>query len=289
MGGSRMFIQEGSDVRISDLIKGVIISSGNDASVALAEHIAGSEEAFADLMNQHADRLDMTDSNFTNSTGWPDENQYTSALDMAKLSRALIKRYPENYALYRERSFTYNDITQRNRNLLLWRDDTVDGIKTGHTRDSGYSLVASAERDGMRLISVVMGADSEQARARQSHNLLNYGFRFFETYRAYDAGEKLASLRVWMGAENEVNLGAAEDLVLTIPQDSHDQLEAEMSLDSRVRAPISAGDELGRVTIRHRDDVLLEKPLVALSDVERGGIFRRLWHSIRLFFEGLFS
>lgn len=289
MGGSRMFIQEGSQVSIEDLIKGVIISSGNDASVALAEHIAGSEEAFADLMNQHARRLGMENSNFTNSTGWPDEDQYTSARDMAILSRALIREHPENYSLYREKSFTYNDITQRNRNLLLWRDESVDGIKTGHTRESGYSLVSSAERDGMRLISVVMGTNSEQARARESQSLLNYGFRFFETYKAYDAGESLTPLRVWMGADNEVNLGASEDLVVTIPKDSHENLSAEMSLDSRVRAPVQAGDELGAVTISLNGDVLLEKPLVALSDVERGGIFRRLIDRIALFFRGLFS
>lgn len=289
MGGSRMFIQEGNQVSVEDLIKGVIISSGNDASVALAEHIAGSEEAFADLMNQHARRLGMENSSFANSTGWPDPDQYTSARDMAILSRALIREHPENYSLYREKSFTYNDITQRNRNLLLWRDESVDGIKTGHTRESGYSLVSSAERDGMRLISVVMGANSEQARARESQSLLNYGFRFFETYKAYDAGESLTPLRVWMGTDNEVNLGASEDLVVTIPKDSHEKLSAEMSLDSRVRAPVRAGDELGMVTISLNGDTLLEKPLVALSDVERGGIFRRLIDSIVLFFRGLFS
>ena len=289
MGGSRMFIRENTQVSIEELIKGVIIQSGNDAAVALAEHIAGSEDAFVDLMNQHARRLGMTNTTFRNATGWPAEGQHSTARDMAILSRALIHDFPDNYALYREKSYTYNNITQQNRNLLLWRDPTVDGIKTGYTSESGFCLVASAERDGQRLISVVMGTSSEQARARESQKLLNYGFRFFETYHAYDAGEVLAPLRVWMGRENEVNLGPAQALVLTIPRDSQDKLQAEMTLDREVRAPIKAGDHLGTVTIRLDEKVLLEAPLTALSDVERAGIFKRLWHSITMFFRGLIS
>ncbi|MCH8543980.1 MAG: D-alanyl-D-alanine carboxypeptidase [Alcanivorax sp.] len=288
MGGSRMFVREGTQVSVEDLIKGIIIQSGNDAAVAIAEHIAGSESAFADLMNQHARRLGMDNSHFTNSTGWPDENMYSSARDMAKLSLSLINDYPENYVLYREKSFTYNNITQQNRNLLLWRDPSVDGIKTGHTEAAGYCLVASAERDGMRLISVVMGTSSEQARARETQKLLNYGFRFFETYAAYEAGEALTPSRVWMGKTGDIELGLADDMVLTIPRGSHERLNAEMTVNSDIRAPIERGQRLGTVTISLDDEVLLEQPLVALADVERAGIFKRFWHSIVLFFTGLF-
>lgn len=286
MGGSRMFIREGTQVSIEKLLKGVIIQSGNDAAVALAEHIAGSEDAFADLMNQHAQRLGMSNSHFANATGWPDPDQYTSARDMALLSRALIRDYPENYALYREKTYTYNNISQRNRNLLLWRDDTVDGIKTGHTNEAGYCLVASAERDGMRLISVVMGTESEAARARETQQLLNYGFRFFETYNAYQAGEALSTARVWKGQADEVRLGLADDIALTIPRGSHDKLEASMSLQPDVSAPIKAGDILGQVIVTLDGETLLEQPLVALSDVQPGGLFKRLWHSVLLFFRG---
>ncbi|WP_111655885.1 D-alanyl-D-alanine carboxypeptidase family protein [Isoalcanivorax indicus] len=288
MGGSRMFVREGTQVSVEDLIKGIIIQSGNDAAVAIAEHIAGSESAFADLMNQHARRLGMTNSYFTNATGWPDEAMYTSARDMAILARALINDYPENYELYREKSFTYNNITQQNRNLLLWRDPSVDGIKTGHTEAAGYCLVSSAERDGMRLIAVVMGTSSEQARARETQKLLTYGFRFFETYEAYAAGEVLMPARVWMGKQSEVNLGLADDMTLTIPRGAHDRLDASMSLRSDLRAPVAAGQQVGTVTISLDDEVLLEQPLVALADVERAGIFRRLWHHLVLFFKGLF-
>ena len=288
MGGSRMFIRENTQVSIEELIKGVIIQSGNDAAVALAEHIAGSEDAFVDLMNQHARRLGMNNTRFQNATGWPAENQYSTARDMALLAQALIREHPDNYALYREKSYTYNNITQQNRNLLLWRDDSVDGLKTGHTNEAGYCLVASAKRDNTRLISVVMGTSSEQARARESQKLLNYGFRFFETYNAYDAGENLTPVRVWQGSSDEVNLGPDKDLVLTIPRGSHDKLNAEISLHSNVRAPINAGDTLGNVIISMNGETLLESPLVALSDVERGGFFKRIWHSVMLFFRGLF-
>ena len=288
MGGSRMFVREGTRVTVEDLIKGIIIQSGNDAAVAIAEHIAGSESAFADLMNQHAQRLGMDNSYFTNATGWPDEAMHTSARDMALLARALIVDYPENYELYREKSFTYNNITQQNRNLLLWRDPSVDGIKTGHTEAAGYCLVSSAERDGMRLIAVVMGTTSEQARARETQKLLTYGFRFFETYEAYEAGETLTPARVWMGKDSEVALGLAEDMILTVPRGSQDRLEASMTVGNDLRAPVEAGQRVGTVTISLDDQVLLEQSLVALNDVERGGIFRRMWHHLVLFFKGLF-
>lgn len=288
MGGSRMFLREGTEVSVEDLFRGIIIQSGNDASVALAEFIAGSEDAFADLMNQHASKLGMLDSQFKNSTGWPAENHYSSARDLAVLAQHIINDFPEHYEIYAEKSFTYNNITQQNRNLMLWKDSRVDGLKTGHTEAAGYCLVASAIDDGMRLITVVMGTDSEAARARETQKLITYGFRFFETYKAYSEGDTLTNVRVWMGQKNDLNIGPAEDLVLTIPRDSHDQLKAEMTVNPDVVAPIEQGQVLGTVIIRMDGEVLLEKPLVALNDVEEAGIFKRLWHYIMRFFSNLF-
>src|SRR5690606_9068833 len=227
--------------RSEDLLRGVVIQSGNDASVAIAEYIAGSEDAFADLMNQHASRMGLTDTHFVNATGWPADNHYSSAHDMAILAHHIIRDYPQHYGMYAEKSFTYNNITQQNRNLMLWRDDRVDGLKTGHTEEAGYCLVASAVDGDMRLISVVMGTDSEAARARETQKLMTYGFRFFETYKAYSEGDALTNVRVWMGTDNQLDLGPAEDLVLTIPRNSHDQLKAEMTVNPDVTAPISKG------------------------------------------------
>ncbi|MGB1220923.1 MAG: D-alanyl-D-alanine carboxypeptidase family protein [Alcanivoracaceae bacterium] len=288
MGGSKMFIREGTEVVLEDLLRGVIVQSGNDASVALAEYIAGSEDSFADLMNQHARRLGLSSSSFVNATGWPAENHYVTARDMAILARAIIVDFPELYKLYSEKSFEYNNITQQNRNLLLWRDDRVDGLKTGHTEEAGYCLVASGVDEDMRLVTVVMGTDSEQARARESQKLLTYGFRFYETYRAYDSGDKLADVKVWLGETDALRLGPADDLVLTIPRGSHEQLQAEMSVKPDIRAPIQEGESFGTVTISLDGEVLLEKPLVALESVAEGGFLSRLWDHIVLFFRGLF-
>lgn len=287
-GGSRMFIREGTSVSVEDLLKGIIIASGNDASVALAEHIAGSEESFADLMNRHADRLGMNTTRFRNATGLPADGHFSSARDMATLALAIINDFPEHYALYAEKSYTYNNITQQNRNLLLWRDASVDGLKTGHTDEAGYCLVASAKQGNQRLISVVMGANSEQARAVETQKLLTWGFRFFETYRAYSAGDVLSQVRVWMGQSNQLDIGPLTDLVMTIPRDSQKDLKAEMKVHPEIRAPIRKGDTLGNVVITLNDEVLLDRPLVALNDVEQAGFFKRLWHSIQLFFLGLF-
>lgn len=287
-GGSRMFIREGTQVSVRDLLKGIIIVSGNDASVAIAEHIAGSEDAFADLMNRHATRLGMNNSSFRNATGLPADGHYTTARDMATLARAIINDFPQHYHLHAEKSFTYNNITQQNRNLLLWRDPSVDGIKTGHTDEAGYCLVASAAQGNQRLISVVMGTASEQARAAETQKLLTWGFRFFQTYHAYKAGEVLSRVRVWMGRDDELEVGPAEDLVMTIPRDSQRDLKAEMAINPDIRAPVRQGDVLGHVTISLNDDVLMERPLVALKDVEEAGFFKRLWHRIRLFFMGIF-
>ena len=287
-GGSRMFIREGTSVSVEDLLKGIIIASGNDASVALAEHIAGSEESFADLMNRHADRLGMNTTRFRNATGLPADAHFSSARDMATLALAIINDFPEHYALYAEKSYTYNNITQQNRNLLLWRDASVDGLKTGHTEEAGYCLVASAKQANQRLISVVMGANSEQARAVETQKLLTWGFRFFETYHAYSAGDVLSQVRVWMGQSNQLDIGPLTDLVMTIPRDSQKDLKAEMKVHPDIRAPIRKGDTLGNVVITLNDEVLLDRPLVALNDVEQAGFFKRLWHSIQLFFRGLF-
>jgi D-alanyl-D-alanine carboxypeptidase (penicillin-binding protein 5/6) len=287
-GGSRMFIREGTRVNLHELLKGIIIVSGNDASVAIAEHIAGSEDAFADLMNRHAQRLNMTNSHFRNATGLPADGHYSSARDMALLALAIINDYPEHYPLYSEKSFTYNNITQQNRNLLLWRDDKVDGLKTGHTEEAGYCLVASGKQGEQRLISVVMGTSSEQARAVETQKLLTWGFRFFETYHAYNAGDALSEVQIWMGKEDKLAIGPVNDLVMTIPRNSQQRLKAEMKVNPEIRAPISKGETLGSVVVSLDGEVLLDRPLVALNDVEQAGLFKRLWHRIRLFFAGLF-
>jgi D-alanyl-D-alanine carboxypeptidase (penicillin-binding protein 5/6) len=287
--GSRMFIREGTQVPVRDLKRGIIIQSGNDASVAMAERIAGSEDAFADLMNQHALRLGMTSTNFMNATGLPNDNHYTTAKDLAKLTTALIRDFPADYKIYSEKYFTYNDIRQPNRNSLLWRDKTVDGVKTGHTEAAGYCLVASAQRDGMRLISVVMGAASEEARAIESQKLLTYGFRYFETVRLYDAGETLKTVRVWGGERNSVDLGVPEDIVITVPRGSRKNLEASMDLQKVVDAPFAVGSPFGMLKIMNGEALVKEVPLVANMAVDEAGFFGRLWDSITLFFTRLFS
>ncbi len=288
-GGSRMFIQEGTQVKVGDLLRGVIIQSGNDASVALAEHIAGSERAFADLMNQHAGLLGMDNSHFVNATGLPADDHYSSAEDLAKLAKALITRFPEHYAIYAQKYFTYNNIRQPNRNKLLWRDDSVDGIKTGHTDEAGFCLVASAQRDGMRLISVVMGTDSEEARARESQKLLSYGFRYYRTHQLYEAGQVLKDTKVWAGTRDQVRLGLTENLAVTVPRGKTDLLEASLELDKVIKAPVEVGQELGRVRVTMDGETVTSVPLVALESVQEGGLFKRIWHAIMLFFIGLIS
>ncbi len=288
-GGSKMFIKEGTKVVLEDLLKGVIIQSGNDASIALAEYVAGSEDAFADIMNQQASLLGMKNSSFYNATGLPHENHYSSAYDLALLALAIIKDYPEQYSLYKEKYFTYNNIRQPNRNRLLWRDKSVDGLKTGHTEEAGYCLVASAERNGMRLISVVMGTNSENARAKETQKLLNYGFRYFQTHELYKAGQSLASSKVWKGSIDEVQLGLTEDVVVTIPRGQKSELSAELKIDPVLEAPIATGSEYGRLIVTLEDEVVVDEPLVALEPVPEGGFFKRIWDAIKLFFIGLFS
>ena len=283
--GSRMFIEVNKQVSVEDLLKGMIVQSGNDASVALSEHVAGSEEAFANLMNDHAQRLGMTDSNFRNSTGLPDPQHYTTPRDIALVTQAMIREFPERYKMYSIREFTFNDIRQNNRNRLLWRDDAVDGVKTGHTDAAGYCLVASAKRDGMRLISVVMGTDSEKARIEESQSLLNYGFRFYETHRLYGAGDRLTRARVWFGAKEDVPLGLANDLYVTIPRRQYDQLDARTELKPTLRAPIETGQAVGEVVVELNGSPVTRQPLVALANVPEGGIWRSVVDNVLMLLE----
>jgi len=288
-GGSRTFVREGTQVTVENLLKGVIIQSGNDASVALAEFVAGSESAFVDIMNQQAQLLGMNNTHFENATGLPGPEHYSTAYDLALLARAIIEDYPENYPLYAVKSFTFNNIRQPNRNALLWRDDSVDGLKTGHTEEAGYCLVASAKRDKTRMIASVMGASSAQSRAQEVQKMLNYGFRYYETEQLFRAGQELVDSRVWGGSADQVSVGLAEDVYVTIPRGSRNQLNSVIDLDTVVKAPIQVGDELGRIKVSLEDEVLVDLPALALTEVSEGSFFKRLWDSIKLFFIQLFN
>ena len=285
--GSRMFIREGTQVKVSDLLKGIIIQSGNDASVAMAEHVAGSESAFADLMNQHAQLLGMQNSHFINATGLPAKDHYTSAVDLALLARAIINGFPDHYGTYSEKYFTYNKIRQPNRNKLLWRDKSVDGLKTGHTDAAGYCLVTSAKRKGMRLISVVMGTRSEESRAQESQKLLAYGFRYYESLELYKAGEVLNTAKVWAGLKDNIQLGTVEPVAITIPRGQSKALSVSLDLDKTITAPVAEGARYGSINISLNGETLLDSPVVALESVEPAGLVKRIWHSIVLFFLGL--
>ena len=283
--GSRMFIEVNKRVSVEDLLKGMSIQSGNDASGALAEHVAGSEDAFANLMNDHARRLGMRDTHFVNATGLPDPEHYTTPRDIALVTRAMIREFPEFYRMYSVREFTFNDIRQHNRNSLLWRDDSVDGVKTGHTEAAGYCLVSSAKRDGMRLVSVVMGTDSEKARAAESQALLNYGFRFYETHRLYGGGDRLTRTRVWMGDREEIALGLVSDLYVTIPRRQYDKLDARTEIQSQIQAPVTRGQELGEVVVELNGEPVTRQPLVALEEVAEGGIWRKAVDTVLMMLE----
>jgi D-alanyl-D-alanine carboxypeptidase (penicillin-binding protein 5/6) len=283
--GSRSFVEVNTRVAIEDLLKGVIVQSGNDATVALAEHIAGSEDAFAELMNNYARALNMNNSHFVNSTGLPHPEHYTSASDMAQLMRAIIRQFPEYYSYYSLREHTYNGITQPNRNRLLWRDPSVDGGKTGHTESAGYCLVTSAMRDDMRLISVVLGTRSEEARLQESAKLLNYGFRFFETRLVQAASQPVTSTRIWQGVSEHLELGIEQDLYVTIPRNSADKLETALEIIPSILAPVKQGDQLGRLEVRFNGEELTSRPLVAISDLEQGGFTRRLTDRVLMFFQ----
>ncbi len=284
MGGSKMFIREGRDVALIDLIKGVIIQSGNDASIAVSEYVAGSEDAFVDLMNQHTKRMGMDNTQFQNATGWPAKGHFSSAHDMAILAQAIINDHPEYYSLYKEKYFEFNKIRQPNRNKLLWRDPSVDGLKTGHTDEAGFCLTASAQRNGMRLIAVVMGTKSENARATETQKLLTYGFRYFETHRLYEAAASIKTLPVWYGEETQFDVGLADDLYITIARGAKEQLQVETLTNEFIEAPLKTGESQGTLTIQLNDKILAERPLVALSNVTEAGFFSRLWDGIKLFF-----
>lgn len=288
-GGSTMFLPINSQVKVDDLLHGIIIQSGNDASIALAEYIAGSEDAFADMMNETAEKLGMKNSHFMNATGLPHPEHYSSAHDMAILARAIINEDQQHYAIYSQKEFFWNNIKQGNRNLLLWRDSTVDGLKTGHTEEAGFCLVASAVRDGARMITSVFGTDSEKTRAAETQKLLTYGFRFFETQTFYKAGQELAQAQVWKGITRQVKAGLAQDLSLTLPKGQVKQLKASMVLEPQLVAPLKQGDVIGKVEVKLGEEVVHSADLIALEPVEEGGFFRRLWDSIRLFFYGMFN
>ncbi len=284
-GGSKMFIEVDKQVNIEDLIRGMIVQSGNDASITLAEHIGGSEEVFASMMNKVAADLGMDNSHFKNATGLPEEGHYVSAYDVALLGQALVRDFPDLYHIYSEKEFTYNGIKQHNRNTLLWRDPTVDGFKTGHTEAAGYCLATTSSRNGMRLINVVMGTESEKARADETQKMLNYGFRFFETHKLYPAGQKQAVAEVWKGAEEDVALGLAEDLFITIPKGSYEQLQAGVDVPGQLQAPIAQGQVLGQMSIKLGDTVVVERPVVALNTVAQGGWWTRMVDGMGLWFK----
>ncbi len=288
-GGSRMFIEPSMTPTVEELIRGMVIQSGNDASVALAEHVAGSEEAFAGLMNHYAVELGMTGTSFENSTGLPGEMHFTTARDIALLSAAIIREFPDYYAWYSEKEYTFNGIRQHNRNTLLWRDPAIDGLKTGHTEAAGFCLATSAMRDGMRLLSVVMGSASESTRASESQSLLNYGFRFFETVQLYQARTELASGRVWKGLTEQVSLGLAEPLFVTIPRGRYADLDANVEIQPELSAPLEEGQVVGKIVVKLGEDLVASRDLIALAGVEAAGFFGRTWDSLRMWTGGLFS
>ena len=288
-GSSLMWIEPGKDVSIEDLQRGIIISSGNDATVAVAEHLAGSEAVFTEMMNTHAEKLGMVDTYYVNSHGLPHPDHVTTARDLATLAKAMIKDHPEQYAIYKEREFTYNDIKQYNRNSLLAEDPTVDGLKTGHTQEAGYCLVASAERRDMRLITVVMGTRSTGARKNDTRSLLNYGFRFFETGTLFEAGQELDKPRIWKGQQDYVPVGILEETVLTLPRGKKKHLATSVEMQKDIEAPIAVGDELGTVIMSLDGETVYRGPVVALAAVEPGGFFARLWDMVLMWIASLFA
>lgn len=288
-GGSRTFLEVNSKATVQELLQGIIIQSGNDASVAIAEYLAGNEASFAELMNAHAQSLGMKNSHFVNATGLPDPNHYTTTKDLAILSRALIREFPESYVLYSQKEYTHNGITQQNRNRLLWRNEAVDGIKTGFTDSAGYCLVASAKKGPMRLLAIVMGAKGEEARTVETNKLLNYGFNFFETYRLYPALSPMKQTRIWMGKEKNLNLGLADDLYITIPKGSYKHLQANIEVSEELKAPTKLGQVVGKLKVQYHDRVLAERPVVALQDIERGSLLGRIYDYFHLNLELLWQ
>jgi D-alanyl-D-alanine carboxypeptidase (penicillin-binding protein 5/6) len=288
-GGSKMFIQEGKRVSVKDLLSGIIIQSGNDATIAMAEYVAGSEEGFVDFMNAYATDMGLSNSLFQNATGFSDPNHFTSAKDLSKLTRALIHNFPAHYAIYKEKEFTFGGIRQLNRNKLLWRDDSVDGVKTGHTDSAGFCLISSAKRNDMRLIAVVAGSASENERLTASQRLLEYGFRFYATQKLTAQNTKVTSAKVWGGKTNEVALGSQEDIYLTLPRSDFKNIKANYIFDNNIQAPIEAGQIIGSIELTSNGRVVLTSPLVAIEAVEAKGFFGRLWSRLLYWMTSLFS
>ncbi|MCX2781711.1 D-alanyl-D-alanine carboxypeptidase [Microbulbifer thermotolerans] len=288
-GGSKMFVKVGDRVPVIDLLRGVIVQSGNDASIALAEHVSGSEEVFAEVMNQQAELLGMKDTHFVNATGWPAEGHLTTARDLGILARALVADHPAHYKIYSEKYFSYAGINQPNRNRLLWRDPAVDGIKTGHTEEAGYCLVASAVKRGMRLIAVVLGTDSDEKRASETQKLLAYGFRYFQTHKVYSKDEVLQTERVWGGKESQVGISVEEDVFVTIPRGGEEDIKADLIIDGELEAPLSKGQPLGKVVVTLDGETVADVKAVAAEEVEQAGFFKRLWDAIKRFVMGLFG
>lgn len=283
--GSSMFIEVGHEVSVKALLRGMIVQSGNDAAVALAEYVAGTVSIFAQVMNQYARALGMEDTHYVNATGLPAPNHYTTAYDTALLAQALIRDFPKYYHLFSMKKYTYNGIKQYNRNGLLWRDPTVDGIKTGYTDNAGYCLAASAERHGMRLISVVLGASSEEARVSASLALLNYGYRFFNTYRLYQAGKALTKARVWKGAVDMLPLGLTHSLFVTIPRRRYESLKASIMVRDQLMAPVKRGEQYGKVKVQLNGQTVSSAPLVALKSVPEGSFWQRMQDEVLLLFQ----
>lgn len=288
-GGSRMFVKAGQQVPVEELLKGIIVDSGNDACVAMAEHVGGGESGFSDIMNQQAQNLGMTNSHFTDSTGLPNPKLYTTAKDLAILGRALINDYPEYYHWYQQKWFTFNGIRQPNRNRLLWRDSQVDGVKTGHTSEAGFCLVSSAKRDDMRLLAVVLGSPSDTVRADDSERLLNYGFRFFETHQLYKAQKAITDLPLYKGKTDKISVGLQEDQYVTIPSGQYQRLTVNTKVPKYLQAPVKKGDKVGELLIQYDNAPISSQPLYALQDAPKGGLFTRMKDSLRLTFKGWFS
>lgn len=285
MQGSRMFVEVGKRVSVEDLLLGVIVQSGNDASVALAEYVAGSESVFAEMMNQSAQQLGMLSTHFVNATGWPDDDHYSTARDLTTLARAMIREFPDYYAWHSMKEFEWGDIKQPNRNRLLWRDDSFDGLKTGHTEAAGYCLVASAERDGMRVISAVLGTASDKSRIDGSAALINYGFRFFETHLLYKAGEEITRARIWKSANEYTPLGVMEDLYVTVPRGRYDSLESVQNMPAILVAPVAAGQPLAEIKVSLDGNNVVHEQLSALEDNPSGSFWQRTVDSVKLWFE----
>ena len=288
-GGSKMFIEAGKRVSVKDLLSGIIIQSGNDATIAMAEYVAGSEEGFVDFMNAYASEMGLTNSLFQNSTGFSDPNHFTSAKDLAKLTQALINNFPDHYATYKEKEFTFSGIRQLNRNKLLWRDDSVDGVKTGHTDSAGFCLISSAQRNDMRLIAVVAGSESENERLTASQRLLEYGFRFYATQKLVSQEIKVTTAKVWGGKTNEVALGSTKDIYLTLPRAEFKNIKANYQFNNNLQAPIEIGQMIGSIEFTSNDRVVLSAPLVAIETVEAKGFFGMLWSRLVYWITNLFS